>query len=102
MLVEAAEVGHLNVIRWVIERDWDDEALLTEGSDVEDPDNRLAVTTAIDRQTSLGGGASLAIHAAAINGHLDIARYLYARADKPLDHAEEWKEKTRLSKRKSP
>ncbi|OWZ02166.1 hypothetical protein PHMEG_00026315 [Phytophthora megakarya] len=34
--------------------------------------------------TSVGGEAGLMIHAAAINGHVEVAKYLHARVDTPL------------------
>lgn len=43
--------------------------------------------------------ASLAIHAACVNGHLDVAKYLHARIDKPLNRLDEYKEKDRLERR---
>ncbi|KUF98109.1 hypothetical protein AM588_10007390 [Phytophthora nicotianae] len=43
--------------------------------------------------------ASLAIHAAAIHGHLDVAKYLHSRIDIPLDAIDRVKEDWRLYKR---
>ncbi|EGZ11588.1 hypothetical protein PHYSODRAFT_336109 [Phytophthora sojae] len=105
VLVKAAEAGHLHVVRWIIEEDWNDEAMLTDGgSDDEDwYSNRMFHAPKVRRtyHTSLGGEASLAIHAAAINGHLEVAKYLYARTDKPLNPRDEDIENRRLADRKA-
>lgn len=68
VLLMAAEYGHLEVVRWLLDLDLRSHA----------NDNQ-------SRLTDLGGEASLAIHIAAVNGHLEIAKYLRARADKPLN-----------------
>lgn len=73
VLVKAAENGHLDVVRWVIDCDWDEEENEEDGGDEDYFDTPYL--------TSLGGEASLAIHAAATNGHLDVAKYLHARVE---------------------
>ncbi|KAE8879284.1 hypothetical protein PF010_g8581 [Phytophthora fragariae] len=104
VLVKAAEVGHLNLVRWIIEQDWEDEDMDTDGgSDCEDVFSLGTIDSPKVRRTyhtSLGGEASLAIHAAAINGYLEVAQYLYAGTDKPLDAEEEETENRRLTSRK--
>ncbi|KAE9073892.1 hypothetical protein PF010_g24893 [Phytophthora fragariae] len=64
LVVKAAEHGHLHVIRWLIDGD----------------DAWNGIST---RCTDLGGEASVAIHTAAIRGHLEVAQYLYVRAKTP-------------------
>ncbi|KAG7381226.1 hypothetical protein PHYPSEUDO_006270 [Phytophthora pseudosyringae] len=67
LLVMAAEKGHVHVVRWLLERD------------IPDTGSHL---------TALGGDASLGIHTAALNGHLEVAKLLrsveYAVQDKNL------------------
>lgn len=57
IVVMAAEKGHLHIVQWMLDRD--------------------------AHLTDLGGEASLAIHTAADNGHLEVAKYLHARAKLP-------------------
>ncbi|ETI46277.1 hypothetical protein F443_09317 [Phytophthora nicotianae P1569] len=102
VLVRAAEAGHLDVVRWIIDRDWNDQGLGTDSGEDEDEyamgynrGNRTRRT----HITCLGGEASLAIHAAAIHGHLDVAKYLHSRIDIPLDAIDRVKEDWRLYKR---
>ncbi|OWY97696.1 hypothetical protein PHMEG_00031714 [Phytophthora megakarya] len=66
MLAQAAEGGHLDVVRWLIDRD-----------------TRNSRDGSRSRMTDLGGQASLAIHGAAVNGHLAVAKYLRAQAKPP-------------------
>ncbi|KAE9272201.1 hypothetical protein PR003_g30279, partial [Phytophthora rubi] len=65
-LANAAEGGQLDVVRWLIERD-----------------TRNSRESSKGRMTNLGGQASLAIHAAAVYGHLNVAKYLRAQAKAP-------------------
>ncbi|KAE9091008.1 hypothetical protein PF010_g18369 [Phytophthora fragariae] len=93
VVVQAAKNGHLDVVRWAIDRDWDNE------KDEEDSDEEDFYTSGFySRQrkisrppylTSIGGEASLAVHTAAINGHLKVAKYLHARVDWPMDYEEQ-------------
>ncbi|KAG3242646.1 hypothetical protein PI124_g12527 [Phytophthora idaei] len=102
VLVRAAEAGQLNVVRWIIDRDWNDQDLGTESGEDDDEygvgynrGNRTRRT----HITCLGGESSLAIHAAAISGHLDVAKYLHSHNDMPLDPTDRAKEYRRLKKR---
>lgn len=72
LVVKAAEEGHLHVVRWLINRD------------MQEGDTRDAL--ARSHLTDLGGEASLSIHIAAVNGHLDVAKYLRARAQVPTSN----------------
>ncbi|KAL3663271.1 hypothetical protein V7S43_011680 [Phytophthora oleae] len=92
-LVKAAVAGQLKVVQWIIDRDRKDDTLGYEsGPDDGDRPRRTYITC-------LGGEARLAIHAAAINGHLEVAKYLHAKIDKPLNQAERELETRRLSQR---
>ncbi|ETN02507.1 hypothetical protein PPTG_16460 [Phytophthora nicotianae INRA-310] len=66
LVVIAAQCGHLEIVRWLIDRD------VVEGGDL----------------THLGKEASLAIHIAAVNGHLQVAKYLRIRAQIPTSAVE--------------
>lgn len=61
-LITAAEAGQLDIVRWLI------------NSNAKDMDR--------GRLVDLGGVISLSIHAAAVNGHLDAAKYLRSAAIK--------------------
>ncbi|OWZ20542.1 hypothetical protein PHMEG_0005024 [Phytophthora megakarya] len=99
-LIKAAEAGYLNVVRWIIDRDWNDEMLGTQvGLDEYKNDYNHGERTRLTYLTCLGGEASLAIHAAAVNGHIEVAKYLHAHVDMPLDCDEEREENRRLKKR---
>ncbi|OWY97148.1 hypothetical protein PHMEG_00032396, partial [Phytophthora megakarya] len=63
MVLLAAENGHLQVVRWLLDLD--------------------AGGYYQSKLTGLGAEAGLAIHIAAVNGHLEIAKYLRARAQTP-------------------
>ncbi|KAL3663288.1 hypothetical protein V7S43_011697 [Phytophthora oleae] len=99
-LVKAAEAGKLNVVQWIIDRDGNDDELGYERGPNEYElgytDGDISRCTYI---TCLGGEARLAIHAAAINGHLEVAKYLHANIDKPRNKAERETETRRLSHR---
>jgi len=69
LVVNAAEKGHLAVARWAVDRDEHD----IEG------DHLL---------TGLGGEASLAIHIAATNGRLQVAKYLRTQVQTPVNARE--------------
>ncbi|KAL4129667.1 hypothetical protein PRIC2_005674 [Phytophthora ramorum] len=99
-LLKAAENGHLNVVRWLIEQDWSNEDLEREDEADQwyDWDRRNSDISHPTHATSVGGEASLAIHAAAVNGHLEVAKYLHARVDRPLDEEDEKLESRRLNK----
>ncbi|KAL4156863.1 hypothetical protein PRNP1_005889 [Phytophthora ramorum] len=99
-LLKAAENGHLNVVRWLIEQDWSNEDLEREDEADQwyDWDRRNSDISHPTHATSVGGEASLAIHAAAVNGHLEVAKYLHARVDTPLDEEDEKLESRRLNK----
>ncbi|KAG3122795.1 hypothetical protein PI124_g23912, partial [Phytophthora idaei] len=66
LVVIAAKAGHLEIVRWLIDRDAQDDGELTR----------------------LGKEASLAIHIAAVNGHLQVAKYLRIRAQIPVTAVE--------------
>ncbi|KAK1943431.1 hypothetical protein P3T76_004827 [Phytophthora citrophthora] len=87
-LLKAAVAGHLNVVQWTIDRDRQDGTL---GYESGDGTRRTYITR-------LGGETRLAIHAAAINGHLEVAKYLHAYVDKPHNQAEREIEFRRLSR----
>ncbi|KAL4115158.1 hypothetical protein PRIC2_014052 [Phytophthora ramorum] len=83
-LVKTAEAGQLNAVRWTIRdldrqdrnyRDWGDYGFALRS---DSNSGRVEITR-------LGWEAGLAIHAAAVNGHLDVAKYLYNRIDIRLD-----------------
>lgn len=74
MLLKAAEIGRLDIVRWIVDHD------LEICNEEEDDDNFFPPS----RVTSLGGEARLAIHIAAVNGHLDVAKYLHENADTPV------------------
>jgi hypothetical protein len=99
-LIKAAEAGHLNVVRWIIDRDGNDAKLGTEiGPDEFNIEYSFAGRTRRTRLTCLGGEASLAIHAAAINGHLEVAKYLRSCIDVPRNCDEQLMEPERLERR---
>ncbi|KAG1685609.1 hypothetical protein DVH05_007907 [Phytophthora capsici] len=99
-LIKAAEAGHLKVVQWIIDRDQQDDELGYEsGSNEYDTGYTNADRSRRTYVTCLGGEASLAIHAAAINGHLEVAQYLHAKIDKPRNEAEKETEKRRLSRK---
>ncbi|KAK1943427.1 putative ankyrin repeat protein [Phytophthora citrophthora] len=94
ILVKAAEAGQLEVVQWIIDRDRVGNTLGYQSEyHMRGYDTGLRRT----RITSLGGEASLAIHPAAINGHLEVARYLRSKIEKPYNEAEEKIEERRLS-----
>ncbi|KAE9103941.1 hypothetical protein PF007_g14218 [Phytophthora fragariae] len=104
-LVRAAEKGDLDTVRWLIERDWNDEDLDSSDSDSDDWDGfgggygwggRRRERTRPTHATNVGGEACLAIHAAAVNGHLEVAKYIRTRVDAPLNKEDEKKEDKRL------
>lgn len=64
LIVKAAEHGCLHIVRWLIDRDAARSGIFT-------------------HLTDIGGEASLAINAAAVNGHLEVAQYLYVRTKAP-------------------
>ncbi|KAG1692889.1 hypothetical protein DVH05_024177 [Phytophthora capsici] len=99
ILLKAAEAGQLEVVQWIIDRDLKDDMLGYESGSYEYDTKRTGESSRRTYVTCLGGEASLAIHAAAINGHLEVAKYLYARVDKPRNQAEEDTEKRRVSQR---
>ncbi|KAF4147520.1 Ankyrin repeats domain-containing protein [Phytophthora infestans] len=88
LLLKAADAGQMAVVRWIIDRDWSmDTSSDQESDDAGSPfDDDLHSRKHI---TSVGGEASLAIHNAAVNGHLDVAKYLHARVDWPLNANDE-------------
>ncbi|KAG2843108.1 hypothetical protein PC116_g2264 [Phytophthora cactorum] len=99
-LFKAAEAGQLNVVRWIVNRDRNDGELGDQsGPDEYNFDYSYGDRTRRTYLTCLGGEATLAIHGAAINGHLEVAKYLRAHADKPRSEGEEAKESWRLNKR---
>ncbi|RLN77599.1 hypothetical protein BBJ28_00000462 [Nothophytophthora sp. Chile5] len=94
VLIKAAENGQLDVVRWIIDRDWAQEE---EDRDSESDDDGYGggyygghrdLYQCPAHITDVGGEASLAIHAAAVNGHLEIAKYLHSRVDTPLNRAD--------------
>ncbi|KAL3659374.1 hypothetical protein V7S43_015645 [Phytophthora oleae] len=94
-LILAAEDGQLKVVQWMLDRDRKDDKL--KNGDVAGPEyGHRARSTFI---TCLGGEASLAIHSAAVNGHLEVAKLLHANIDKPRNQAEKEAEKRRRRKR---
>ncbi|GMF20672.1 unnamed protein product [Phytophthora lilii] len=98
-LIKAAEAGHMNVVHWIMNRDRNDEGL---GDESGEDEYRTFERRPEDRKTHLTcleGEASLAIHAAAINGHLNIAKYLYALVNMPRDRGDRIKENQRLKNR---
>ncbi|KAG7383358.1 hypothetical protein PHYPSEUDO_003738 [Phytophthora pseudosyringae] len=107
-LMRAAENGHLNVVQWLIERDWNDEDLDSSDSDSDSDDwdggygyngwGGRRERTRPTHITSVGGEACLDIHAAAINGHLEVAKYLHARVDRALTRDDEKDERKRRAK----
>lgn len=74
VLLKAAENGHLDIVRWVINRDLEDHGLDSDSDEEGDGGSKFHVT-------SIGGEAGLSIHMAAVNGHLEIAKYLLDCAD---------------------
>ncbi|EGZ26003.1 hypothetical protein PHYSODRAFT_297425 [Phytophthora sojae] len=71
VLLRAAESGHLDIVRWVINRE-------IEGGVCPKTNGEGANKNAL---TSLGGEASLSIHVAAVNGHVEVAKYLLEHVD---------------------
>ncbi|KAG7378178.1 hypothetical protein PHYPSEUDO_010442 [Phytophthora pseudosyringae] len=65
LVLVAAEKGYLGIIRWLLDHD--------------------AQSSNQHRLTDLGGEAGLAIHTAVVNGHLEVAKYLRARAQIPVN-----------------
>ncbi|KAL3663193.1 hypothetical protein V7S43_011603 [Phytophthora oleae] len=106
-LVKATKAGQLKVVQWIIDRDRQDDELGYEsgpdeydtGRTDDDSGHRGDDRSRRTYSTCLGGKTSLAIHAAAINGHLEVSKYLHANIEKPRNEAEEETEKRRLSKR---
>ncbi|KAF1795812.1 Ankyrin repeat-containing domain [Phytophthora cactorum] len=76
VVVMAAEKGHLNIVQWLIDRNTNSK--YPTGGYGHAPGTRTKLTV-------LGGEASMAIHTAAVNGHLEVAKYLRARAAAPSD-----------------
>ncbi|KAG3104423.1 hypothetical protein PI124_g16876 [Phytophthora idaei] len=76
VVVMAAEKGHLNIVQWLIDRNTISK--YPTGGYGHAPGTRAKLTV-------LGGEASMAIHTAAVNGHLEVAKYLRARAAAPSD-----------------
>ncbi|KAF1795816.1 Ankyrin repeat-containing domain [Phytophthora cactorum] len=103
VMAKAAESGHLDIIRWLVELDWSNEDVDSDDDSRHSDDFYYSgYGNSYDEErppylTSTGGEATLSIHTAAINGHLDVAKYLHAHVDWPLTYKEE---KT-ASKRKS-
>ncbi|GMF25061.1 unnamed protein product [Phytophthora fragariaefolia] len=75
VLIKAAEAGQLSVVHWIIDRDRNDGDL---GNESDPGEYGFGYRPVKHRRqtylTCLGGEARLAIHAAAINGHLDVAK----------------------------
>lgn len=71
LVVKAAEHGHLDIVRWLIARD-----------------EPTSGATLYGGLTDLDGEAGLSIHAAAVNGHLQVAKYLHACARHPSSSLE--------------
>ncbi|ETL79086.1 hypothetical protein L917_20206 [Phytophthora nicotianae] len=97
LLLRASEAGQMRVVRWIIDRDWSIET----SSDHENGESSPFGYNSDDERssrrhsTSLGGEASLAIHSAAVNGHLEVAKYLHARVGGPLNAKDEEIEQVR-------
>ncbi|EEY59984.1 uncharacterized protein PITG_13149 [Phytophthora infestans T30-4] len=99
-LFKAAEAGQWNAVRWIVDRDRNDSELGDQsGPEEYNFDYSYGDRTRRTYLTCLGGEATLAIHAAAINGHLEVAKYLRAQTDKPRNDREKTKENWRLNKR---
>ncbi|GMF44317.1 unnamed protein product [Phytophthora fragariaefolia] len=100
VLIKAAEAGQLSVVRWILDRDRNDGDLGNE-SDPEEYHSgyRYEKRRRQTYLTCLGGEARLAIHAAAINGHLDVAKYIYAHVDIPQCAGDKLREKIKLFER---
>ncbi|RLN36926.1 hypothetical protein BBJ28_00024661 [Nothophytophthora sp. Chile5] len=82
VLVKAAEKGQLDVVRWMLERDCAEvESDGEGGADV----------------TDLVAEASLAVHSAAVNGHLEVAKYLCAIGDTQVNKLPRKQREQRLS-----
>ncbi|EGZ14588.1 hypothetical protein PHYSODRAFT_560883 [Phytophthora sojae] len=90
-LIRAAEKGHVDIVRWLVEREFDSDDEDEVGED-EDEDEGMKTASEV---TSVGGEATLAIEAALLNGHHDIAQYLFSRAEKPLKPSFNAKERVR-------
>ncbi|RLN77606.1 hypothetical protein BBJ28_00000456 [Nothophytophthora sp. Chile5] len=85
LLVKAAEKGQLDVVRWVIDR------------------NRTLTETASDDEAfmaDLGAEAILSIHFAAINGHLEVAKYLRVCVPTPLNRRQRTQQEERVIKKR--
>ncbi|KAE9274379.1 hypothetical protein PR003_g29627, partial [Phytophthora rubi] len=107
VLVAAAEKGQLDVVRWLIELDGDLEEYHSDSDlDSESDGYRSggeSTHTAVNLMhrphiTNVGGEASVAMDVAAMNGHLEVAKYLFACVDKPLNKKGRWREKERLDR----
>ncbi|KAK1943499.1 putative ankyrin repeat protein [Phytophthora citrophthora] len=97
-LIKAAEAGQLKVVEWIIDRDRKDDRLgYGRGPNEYDTGRGYDESPRRTYVTCLGGEANLAIHVAAINGHLEVAKYLHAIIDKPSNEEEKETEKRRLS-----
>jgi len=68
LVIYAAGKVHLEVVRWAIDRD---------------AQNQKGYPL-----TAVGGEARLTIHTAAVNGHLQVAKYLRAHAQAPMNDRE--------------
>lgn len=104
LLVQAAEGGQMEIVRWLVELDWDEGYLDSDSDSERDEDCNCCAhfrreNTRPTHVTNVGRKASLAIHTAAIFGHLDIAKYLHARVDAPLNSREESRESYRHGKK---
>ncbi|RLN89877.1 hypothetical protein BBJ28_00019581 [Nothophytophthora sp. Chile5] len=83
VLVQVAEKGQLDVVRWMIESDCAEVESDGEGGvDV----------------TDLVAEASLAVHSAAANGHLEVAKYLCAIGDTQVNKLPRKQREQRLAK----
>ncbi|KAE9111253.1 hypothetical protein PF007_g11552 [Phytophthora fragariae] len=95
VLLKAAEHGHLSIVRWVIDRNLEDD---DSSSDSEEEVGGGLMYGADDLPfhiTALGGEASLSIHVAAVNGHLEVAQYLQEQVDSAVRESDRIKENRR-------
>ncbi|OWY90567.1 hypothetical protein PHMEG_00041251, partial [Phytophthora megakarya] len=88
VLLKAAENGHLKIVRWLVERDLHNYRFKEEASE----EDEYFLDIPHMRVTALGAEASLSIHAAAINGHLDVAKYLRDHVEKAVSKANKKRE----------